>query len=96
MSRWLYLFLPFISALVLGAVIIFRPSPAAVAIGWRFGQNLPVDIEVFTAESEGQVLANIKRKEAQHHEMSDQMVEHMKDLMQHKFMIMLVKENKKR
>jgi hypothetical protein len=49
---------------------------------WRFGQTRPVDVEVFTAESEGQVLANIKRKETQHHEISNQMVDHMRVLMQ--------------
>ena len=61
----------------------FEQFYQAVRRCWRFGQSLPVDVEVFTAESEGQVLANIKRKEAQHHEMSDQMVEHMRELMQH-------------
>jgi len=61
----------------------FEQFYQAVRRSWRFGQELPVDVEVFTAESEGQVLANIKRKEAQHHEMSDQMVEHMRELMQH-------------
>ena len=61
----------------------FEQFYQAVRRCWRFGQELPVDVEVFTAESEGQVLANIKRKEAQHHEMSDQMVDHMKELMQH-------------
>jgi DNA modification methylase len=60
----------------------FEQFYQAVRRCWRFGQELPVDVEVFTAESEGQVLANIKRKEAQHHEMSDQMVDHMKELMQ--------------
>jgi len=60
----------------------FEQFYQAVRRCWRFGQELPVDVEVFTAESEGQVLANIKRKEAQHHDMSNQMVDHMKDLMQ--------------
>ncbi len=60
----------------------FEQFYQAVRRCWRFGQTLPVDVEVFTAESEGQVLANIRRKEDQHNEMSDQMVDHMKDLMQ--------------
>jgi hypothetical protein len=47
----------------------------------RFGQKRPVHVHVFTAENEGQILANIKRKEIQHHEMSANMVEHMKDIM---------------
>ncbi|RLA58480.1 MAG: helicase [Epsilonproteobacteria bacterium] len=62
----------------------FEQFYQAVRRCWRFGQELPVDVEVFTAESEGQVLANIKRKELLHHEMSDQMVDHMKELMQEK------------
>lgn len=47
----------------------------------RFGQTRPVHVHIFTAENEGQILANIKRKEVQHHEMSAQMVEHMRDIM---------------
>ena len=47
----------------------------------RFGQTRPVHVHIFTAENEGQILANIKRKEKQHHEMSAQMVEHMRDIM---------------
>lgn len=43
----------------------------------RFGQKRPVHVHIFTAENEGQILANIKRKEQQHHEMSAQMVDHM-------------------
>jgi len=62
----------------------FEQFYQAVRRCWRFGQELPVDVEVFTAESEGQVLANIKRKELLHHEMSDQMVDHMKELMNQK------------
>lgn len=47
----------------------------------RFGQTRPVHVHIFTAENEGQILANIKRKESQHHDMSAQMVEHMRDIM---------------
>jgi len=47
----------------------------------RFGQTRPVHVHIFTAENEGQILSNIKRKEKQHHEMSAQMVEHMRDIM---------------
>jgi DNA modification methylase len=36
---------------------------------------------MFTAENEGQILANLKRKEIQHHEMSANMIDHMKDIM---------------
>ena len=48
---------------------------------WRFGQKRPVHVHIFTDESEGQIIANIKRKEERHHQMSEMMIEHMKDIM---------------
>jgi len=48
---------------------------------YRFGQQRSVQVHIFTAENEGQILVNLKRKEIQHHQMSEQMVEHMKDIM---------------
>lgn len=53
----------------------------AVRRCYRFGQKRNVRIHIFTAETEGQILANIKRKEKQHHELSHNMVEHMRDIM---------------
>jgi len=47
----------------------------------RFGQKRVVQVHLFTAENEGQILANLRRKELQHHEMSTNMIEHMKDIM---------------
>lgn len=47
---------------------------------WRFGQTRPVNVHVITAETEGAVVANIKRKEADAEAMYDSMVTHMKDL----------------
>lgn len=47
----------------------------------RFGQTRPVHVHIFVADSEGQILNNIKRKESQHHELSTMMVEHMKGIM---------------
>lgn len=47
----------------------------------RFGQTRRVVVHMFTAENEGQILANLKRKELAHHEMSANMIEHMKDIM---------------
>ena len=49
----------------------------------RFGQKRSVQVHLFTAENEGQILLNLKRKEEQHHEMSANMIEHMKDIMNH-------------
>ena len=59
----------------------FEKFYQAVRRCYRFGQTRNVHVHVFTAENEGQILANIKRKELQHHEMSASMVEHMKDIM---------------
>jgi DNA modification methylase len=59
----------------------FEKFYQAVRRCYRFGQSRSVHVHVFTAENEGQILANIKRKEIQHHEMSANMIEHMKDIM---------------
>lgn len=47
---------------------------------WRFGQTRPVNVHVITAETEGAVVSNIKRKEREAEETYNSMVEHMKDL----------------
>lgn len=49
---------------------------------YRFGQTKPVFVHVVSAESEGAVVENIKRKDAQNIEMSEQMVGHMRLMMQ--------------
>jgi len=49
---------------------------------WRFGQKRPVQCYVITAETEGAVVRNIKRKEQQAMEMMEGMVRHMRDEMQ--------------
>lgn len=59
----------------------FEKFYQAVRRCYRFGQSRNVHVHVFTAENEGQILANIKRKETQHHEISASMIEHMKDIM---------------
>lgn len=53
----------------------------AVRRCWRFGQNRPVNVYVVTAETEGAVVANIRRKDAQATNLSASMVEHMRDMM---------------
>ena len=52
----------------------------AVRRCWRFGQKQTVNVHVICAETEGAVVANIKRKEREALEMAENMVEHMKDL----------------
>ena len=59
----------------------FEKFYQAVRRCYRFGQKRNVQVHLFTAENEGQILLNLKRKELQHHEMSANMIEHMKDIM---------------
>jgi len=59
----------------------FEKFYQAVRRCYRFGQKRNVKVHLFTAENEGQILLNLKRKEIQHHQMSNNMIEHMKDIM---------------
>lgn len=47
---------------------------------YRFGQTKPVNVHVITAETEGAVVSNIKRKEREAEETYNNMIAHMKDL----------------
>lgn len=47
---------------------------------WRFGQTHPVGVYIITADQEGAVVENIERKEREARRMSDEMVDHMKDI----------------
>jgi hypothetical protein len=47
---------------------------------WRFGQKRTVDCYIVTANTEGAVTANIKRKERDAERMHSEMVEHMSDI----------------
>lgn len=46
----------------------------AIRREWRFGQKEPVNVKVITAETEGAVVANIKRKERDFQKMLDGMI----------------------
>jgi len=48
---------------------------------YRFGQMYEVNVHVISAESEGAVVANIKRKEEQNAQMGAEMVKHMSESM---------------
>lgn len=52
----------------------FEEYYQAVRRCWRFGQKNPVDVYVITAETEGAVVANIKRKEADFEKMLSGMI----------------------
>ncbi len=47
---------------------------------WRFGQTRPVNVHFIAAETEGAVVANLRRKEADADRMAAAMVLHMADL----------------
>ena len=52
----------------------------AVRRCWRFGQKHSVNVYTICAETEGAVVANIKRKEAEAQKMAEEMVANMHDL----------------
>lgn len=52
----------------------------AVRRCWRFGQTKPVNVHLIVAETEGAVLANIKRKEADAQAMAENMVAEMSEI----------------
>ncbi len=52
----------------------------AVRRCWRFGQKQSVNVYTIAAETEGAVVANIKRKEAEAATMAEEMVNNMHDL----------------
>lgn len=62
----------------------FEQFYQAVRRCWRFGQTQPVEVHIFSASTEGAVIENIQRKEEQHREMSESMVDHMRELMKEK------------
>ena len=52
----------------------------AVRRCWRFGQKNPVHVHIIAASTEGNVLANLKRKEAEAEEMAEEMAANTQDL----------------
>lgn len=49
---------------------------------WRFGQKHPVECYIVTSSTEGEVVSNIKRKEADAQRMAEEMVNNMHELNQ--------------
>jgi len=58
----------------------FEQVYQAVRRFWRFGQTKPVNAHFIAAETEGAVVANIRRKEQQADHMVSSMIDHMRDL----------------
>lgn len=52
----------------------------AVRRCYRFGQSQPVNVHLITAETEGAVVSNIKRKEREAEDTYNSMIAHMKEL----------------
>lgn len=58
----------------------FEQIYQAIRRFWRFGQTKPVTVHFIAAETEGAVVANLRRKEADAERMAAAMVAHMADL----------------
>ncbi|PYE89618.1 helicase [Phyllobacterium leguminum] len=58
----------------------FEQIYQAVRRFWRFGQTKPVNVHFIAAETEGAVVANLRRKERDADRMASAMVRHMSDL----------------
>jgi predicted regulator of Ras-like GTPase activity (Roadblock/LC7/MglB family) len=58
----------------------FEQVYQAVRRFWRFGQTSPVNVHFVAASTEGAVVENLKRKEADAERMGAMMVEHMADI----------------
>lgn len=58
----------------------FEQMFQAIRRCWRFGQTEPVDVYIITAETEGAVLENVKRKEQDFKNMVAEMVKYTKDI----------------
>lgn len=65
----------------------------AVRRCWRFGQTKDVNVNIIIAETEGNVLQNIKRKDAQATEMKQEMLYQMRDFQDRK--TTQIEQNKK-
>lgn len=63
-----------------GASHSYEQTYQAIRRCWRFGQHEPVHVYVVRAETEGAVVANFRRKEADAERMSAAMTDSMRDL----------------
>jgi superfamily II DNA or RNA helicase len=56
----------------------YEQTYQAIRRCWRFGQQRPVDVYVIRAETEGAIVANLRRKEADAERMAESMAEQMR------------------
>ena len=59
----------------------YEATYQAIRRSWRFGQTRPVDVYVIRAETEGAIVQNLRRKEADAERMAVAMVAHMRETM---------------
>jgi superfamily II DNA or RNA helicase len=64
-----------------GASHSYEQTYQAMRRCWRFGQTRPVDVHVIRAETEGAVLANLRRKEADAARMSEEVASRAMEFM---------------
>ena len=62
-----------------GVTHSFEAFYQAIRRCWRFGQQRSVECHVITSEAEGEVVANLRRKEALAAQMHEAMVEHVRE-----------------
>lgn len=60
----------------------FEMMYQAIRRCWRFGQKHPVNVYIITSDAEGAVKENIERKEKQAAEMTAEMVNHTKEILE--------------
>lgn len=58
----------------------FEEMYQAVRRCWRFGQKSPVNVWIVTSDTEGRVVANVRRKEIDAERMHEGMIENMKEI----------------
>ena len=64
-----------------GASHSFEATYQAIRRCWRFGQKRPVNVHVIRAETEGAIIANYRRKEADFRTMQHEMIRHSANAM---------------
>ena len=64
-----------------GASHSYEQTYQAIRRCWRFGQASPVDVHVIRAETEGAIVANFRRKEADAERLAAEMVSRVRDSM---------------
>lgn len=65
----------------LGASHSYEQTYQAIRRCWRFGQTKPVDVFIIRAETEGAIVENFRRKEADAERMAGEMGSRMRDVM---------------